>query len=140
MSFSDPFLSQRARKTKEPGIPALPDDAGPKSRAWMQAMQERMEVLAGDRGFPLDRAVRQRDLSDYAKQADLAGIGGSLYDHVGEFICWRTSNMSIPQQDTPVDISWQDSTTIGDRLRRRRPTPATHHPSARGSSGWPRPG
>lgn len=48
--------------TKLPAIPEPPRDLPPQLAAWARAMKEAVEVRAGQRGDPLDRAVTVREL------------------------------------------------------------------------------
>ena len=64
--------SQRARL---PGLPPIPQSVDTASRAFLEAVKERLEVRGGERGNPYERAVTVRDL----QEAGLAGqvlIGG----------------------------------------------------------------
>ena len=65
--------SQRARL---PALPPIPQSVDAASRAFMEAVKERLEVRGGERGNPYERAVTVRDL----QEAGLAGqilVGGT---------------------------------------------------------------
>lgn len=50
--------------TKLPGLPPVPPDASPELKAYLKAVGEVLEVRAGRRGDPLDRAITLRELFD----------------------------------------------------------------------------
>lgn len=50
--------------TKLPGLPPVPQNVSPEVKAYLQAVSEILEVRAGRRGDPIDRAVTLRELVD----------------------------------------------------------------------------
>jgi hypothetical protein len=98
----DPYIMTKA--TKVPGIPKVPTEASPLTRAFLNSVVEALEIRLGRRGDPRDRAVTLRELIESGLAKELkarpfdpnnfsGGVGGGGSLGFGP---------SAPESDTSV--------------------------------------
>ena len=102
-----------SRAAKLPGLFALRSD-DPSLTAWAQAVNEHLEVRAGARGDPLERAVVQRDLDALAeKVAAIKPTATTSADAlVREVVASKLFKDALPQTSESASTSLDEMASI----------------------------